>query len=81
MCTRSESTGSRCARAYRSEQHRFGALDRRGQTDDLKAVAAAPHFDAEPGFDLVQMLIEGPAQFDQSDVVRRREQHVARHRN
>jgi hypothetical protein len=29
----------------------------------------------------MQMLVNGAAQFDQSDVIRRREQHVARHRN
>ena len=63
------------------QQHRFRALDRGGQSDDLKSIAAPSHFDAEPRLDLMQVLVERTAQLDQSDIVRRSEQHVARHRN
>ena len=57
-----------------------GALDRFAQADDLKSVTAPPDFDSEPRHDLMQMLVKRAAQFHQSDVVRRSEQHVARHR-
>jgi hypothetical protein len=79
MCTRSESTGSRCALVYKSCNHGFGALDGRGHADDLKAIAAPPHLDTEPRLDLMQVLIERSAQLDQSDIVRRSEDQIARH--
>ena len=64
-----------------AEQHRFGALDRRGQTDKLKAVAPPLDLHPEPCLDLVQMLIKRSAQFHQPDIIRRGEQHVARRRS
>ena len=79
MCTRSESTGSLWARAYRSCSTGLGALDGGGHTDDLKAVAAPAHLDAEPRLDLAQMLIERTAQLDQPDVVCRCEHEISRH--
>ncbi len=42
-------------------QHRLGALDGGGQSDDLEAIAAAPHFDAEPRLDLAQMFVKRSA--------------------
>ena len=62
-------------------QHRFGALDRRGQPDDLESVAPPPHFDAQPRLDLMQMLIERTAQLDQPHVVGRIEHQIPRHGN